>query len=284
MQTLNPATDTIVADWLSALADESGPQAEKNYRSWLKPFCEWLGDRPLEALTTRDVMDYRRYVQGRYAASSVNQYLMAAKRFLRYAVAMGWREPLQLDAVRLVRVEPRGSKAWSREQVADYLDRARNRVRREDGGESQVWVHLALQYGCCLRPSEVVRWANGEAVEDAPGVWRLRGKTTACNGIERRILVCRELMPLVPRLRPQYSGGGVYWRAVTETIDVGPHRFRHSAFTHLLERLGSNSLVAVKLFGGHYGALGMTARYAEPDWARLRSYGRVLAEQVAFVG
>lgn len=278
-RSLRPTGHTVselIPTWLEAVKAESGPIPYENCRHWILPFKDQYGFRQVDDIRPPDLFSYRQVQSKTGALSSANVRLATAKRFLTWCALMEYRPPIQTQGVRRLAVGPRPEKEWPVDQVKAQLLKA-----RQFGRTDNLFRHLAIQYVCCARPTEVLRLVAGTGEFESPGVFRLAvSKTEKKNGVPRRLIVGDLGLDLLKGARSAYCCAQSYWRAATDATDVGTHRYRHSAAAHLAALLPAQEFSLVRLMLGHYSDLGVTTVYARPDWASLRRLSGMLAENV----
>lgn len=264
-------SETIVPLYLSAVQQERGESAAENDGRWLRCFLEQFGSKPISSIDPKGLIGFRTQLASSYKASTVNQYLGAALRFVRWAAALGYREPIDLGAVKFLRVDPPKKRAWSVAKVCEVFGKA-------DRFFPPVAPMLRVQYLACLRPSEVVRLVNGEGEWEEEGVFiPATSKTFRRTGFERRLILPETALATLGQVEVRYKNFRTYWNSCNKATGVGPHQLRHSGATRLAQR---RSYETVKWFLGHYGSDQTTLRYAMPDWQQLREDGEVLAQDL----
>lgn len=252
---------TIVGVFLAAVQSESGPNAYSNVSRWLKPFEEKYGDRSIADLTPPDFLAYRAYLSSNFKPSTSAAYLHAAKRLVLWTAAMGYRKPLDLSVVKPPRQAAPKDKSWSEAEVAAFLTKA----AEYDKG---VYLWQAVQYLGAMRPTEILRLVKGEGRWVAEGVFVPdESKTYRKNGVPRHLIVCPTAMALLSKAEKRWTIIQTYWQASNTATGVGPHRYRHSAASHLVK--AGASYDQVRLVLGHYDYRN-TMIYARPDWQALR--------------
>lgn len=247
--------------FLGSVQVESGPTAHSNLARWLKPFDDEYGGRSIASIKPQDLILYRAHLVKSYKPSTAAAYLSAAKRMIAWAAAMDMRPPFAAAAIKPPRQDPPKDKAWTPEQVTEHLDK----TQRYDQG---IYLWNAIQYLCCLRPSEVLRLVRGEGRWTEDGVFVPdQSKTYRKNGVPRHLVICPTAMEYLTLAKPRWTSIQTYWDATYTASGVGPHRYRHSAASHLT-RAGA-SYDDVRLMLGHYDHRN-TMIYSRPNWQRLR--------------
>jgi|ERR1043165_1367518 integrase len=284
----------IVPFWLEACRLERGRFAFSNNQRWIKRFIHglaaegeaaaWEGMGRTEAANCgpKELLAYRSALASRYQPSTVNLYLMTAKRLVQWAAENEFRKPVMLTGVRCLQdSEEKESKVWTPEQVQHYLSKALRFNR-------QVFCWCAIQYLGLMRPSECLtlvlahhRVAGHKAEKVAEGVYKTWGKTSYRSGLPRYLIVPPEAEALLAETEPCWSSWRTYWQGANTAMGVGPHRFRHSSLAHLQAILGPEQISTVELISGHYQHFKVLIKhYAPPDWSALRKYGSKLVASI----
>ncbi len=258
--------ETIVPVFVANVNQESGERAGSTVNRWLAPFVERFGERSIASLGAPDFLIYRAELSKKFSPSTAAAYLSAAKRLTVWAAAMDFRPPISLSAVRPPRQDPLPNKAWRQEEVRALLEMAERYNR-------QNFLWLAVQYLGTLRPSEMVRLAHrqGQFIEEGVFVPDV-SKTARKSGVPRHLILCPTAMRLLEEVEPRWSCIQSYWDAASTATDEGPHRYRHSSASHLVQN--GASILDAQMMLGHYS--GSTFRYLRPNWQTLRSMAESL--------
>ena len=121
-------------------------RTETTYRDWVWRFVEWLGERPVESATDRDIRDFLSYlaVERAVAAATQRQALNALVFFFREVLK---REPGDLSD---------HTPSGRQRRVPEVLTIAEcRRLFAKMAGTSQLMAEL--QYGAGLRVKELIR-------------------------------------------------------------------------------------------------------------------------------
>lgn len=264
-------TETLIPVYLQSVEIERGPYAASNDQRWIRAFLRDFGQTPIGSITTRDLLGFRTRIAGKYKASTVNQYLGAARRLLEWSAALGYREPIDVRSVKFLRTPPPKPRSWTIKHINELLSQARR-------CDEQVFLWSAVQYLGVMRPSEVARLINGQGEWEQEGVF-VPGtdKTFQKTGFQRRLIISPSGMIFLNRCEPRWRSQRTFWCGAKRTMGCGTHQFRHSAAQHLVDIHGYET---AKWLLGHYSADQTTLRYARPDWQALRAKADCLASNL----
>jgi site-specific recombinase XerD len=245
------------------------------YRSDLRDFADWYGQRPLEQIDVRVLADYtaelgRARPGGRLAPATIARRLSAVRGLLRHSLGPG-RVPDASLAPRRPRRLPDAPKLEDVE-----------RILAEVGGDGPLELRnralLELVYSAGLRSAEAVGLDLGDVDFEQERVHVRHGKGAK----ERVVPLGEEAAHLVARYtreaRPELARGAenaLFLSVRGRRLDTStlrrllphPHRLRHSFATHLLE--GGADLRVIQELLGH-ASLSTTQTYSHVDGRRLR--------------
>jgi site-specific recombinase XerD len=266
------------------------------YRVDVEEFCRWLGNRPLDGVDLRTLVDYTAYLgsarngRSKLAPATIARKLAAVRAFLRHALGPA-RVPDARLAPRRGRRLPDAPRPAEIERLLESLEgdgplALRNRALVE------------LVYSAGLRSAEAVGLDLGDVDFEQEHVHVRRGKggkeRVVPLGEEAAYWVGRYLREARPKLaaasnngkaraaRPgrRLTGAGgagdaLFLSARGRRLDTSalrrlvphPHRLRHAFATHLLE--GGADLRTIQELLGH-SSLSTTQVYSHVDPRRLR--------------
>ena len=246
------------------------------YRTDVEEFCRWLGDRDLETVDVRTLVEYVGYLgsarggRGKLAPASISRKLAAVRAFLRHSLGAA-----RVPDARLAPRVPRRLPDAPRERELD----AELAALEGDGPlalRNRALVELVYSAG--LRSAEAVALDLGDVDFEQELVHVRQGKGSK----DRVIPLGEEAAHLVARYlheaRPQLARGAenaLFLSARGRRLDTStlrrlvphPHRLRHAFATHLLE--GGADLRTIQELLGH-ASLSTTQMYSHVDAKRLR--------------
>jgi site-specific recombinase XerD len=249
---------------------------KRAYRTDVDEFCGWLGDRELESVDVRTLVDFVAYLgstrggRGKLAPASIARKLAAVRAFLRHSLGAA-RVPDARLAPRRPRRLPDAPKTNEIEAELDALE-----------GETPLALRnralVELVYSAGLRSAEAVGLDLGDVDFEQELVHVRAGKGAKDRvvplGEEAALWVARYLRDA----RPQLARGAcdaLFLSARGRRLDTStlrrlaphPHRLRHAFATHLLE--GGADLRTIQELLGH-SSLSTTQMYSHVDAKRLR--------------
>jgi site-specific recombinase XerD len=249
---------------------------KRAYRTDVDEFCTWLGDRELESVDVRTLVDFVAYLgstrggRGKLAPASIARKLAAVRAFLRHSLGAA-RVPDARLAPRRPRRLPDAPKTNEIEAELDALE-----------GETPLALRnralVELVYSAGLRSAEAVGLDLGDVDFEQELVHVRAGKGAKDRvvplGEEAALWVARYLRDA----RPQLARGAcdaLFLSARGRRLDTStlrrlaphPHRLRHAFATHLLE--GGADLRTIQELLGH-SSLSTTQMYSHVDAKRLR--------------
>ena len=253
-----------------------GDATRRAYRFDVEEFCTWLGDRDLESVDVRTLVEYVGYLgsarggRGKLAPASISRKLAAVRAFLRHALGVA-RVPEARLAPRRPRRLPEAPKLRDVDAELESLEgdtplALRNRALVE------------LVYSAGLRSAEAVNLDLGDVDFEQELVHVRSGKGAK----DRVVPLGEEAAHWVARYlwdaRPTLAGGAndaLFLSARGRRLDTStlrrlvphPHRLRHAFATHLLE--GGADLRTIQELLGH-SSLSTTQMYSHVDAKRLR--------------
>ncbi len=253
-----------------------GDATRRAYRFDVEEFCAWLGDRDLESVDVRTLVEYAGYLgtsrggRGRLAPASISRKLAAVRAFLKHALGAA-RVPEAKLAPRRPRRLPEAPKMRDVDAELESLEgdtplALRNRALVE------------LVYSAGLRSAEAVGLDLGDVDFEQELVHVRSGK----GGKDRVVPLGEEAAHWLARYlrdaRPALARGAndaLFLSASGRRLDTStlrrlaphPHRLRHAFATHLLE--GGADLRTIQELLGH-SSLSTTQVYSHVDARRLR--------------
>jgi site-specific recombinase XerD len=253
-----------------------GDATRRAYRFDVEEFCAWLGDRDLESVDVRTLVEYVGYLgtsrggRGKLAPASISRKLAAVRAFLKHALGVA-RVPEARLAPRRPRRLPDAPKLRDVDAELESLEgdtplALRNRALVE------------LVYSAGLRSAEAVGLDLGDVDFEQELVHVRSGK----GGKDRVVPLGEEAAHWVARYlrdaRPSLARGAndaLFLSARGKRLDTStlrrlvphPHRLRHAFATHLLE--GGADLRTIQELLGH-SSLSTTQMYSHVDAKRLR--------------
>jgi site-specific recombinase XerD len=253
-----------------------GDATRRAYRFDVEEFCAWLGDRDLESVDVRTLVEYVGYLgtsrggRGKLAPASISRKLAAVRGFLKHALGVA-RVPEARLAPRRPRRLPDAPKLRDVDAELESLEgdtplALRNRALVE------------LVYSAGLRSAEAVGLDLGDVDFEQELVHVRSGK----GGKDRVVPLGEEAAHWVARYlrdaRPSLARGAndaLFLSARGKRLDTStlrrlvphPHRLRHAFATHLLE--GGADLRTIQELLGH-SSLSTTQMYSHVDAKRLR--------------
>ncbi len=268
--------DTAVAADRFLASPALSDATRRAYRVDVEEFCRWLGDRPLDGVDVRTLVDYTTYLgsarngRGKLAPATIARKLAAVRAFLRHALGPA-RVPDARLAPRRGRRLPDAPRPAEVERVLESLE-----------GDGPIPLRnralVELVYSAGLRSAEAVGLDLGDVDFEQELVHVRRGK----GGKERVVPLGEEAAYWVGRYlrdsRPQLARGAndaLFLSARGRRLDTSalrrlvphPHRLRHAFATHLLE--GGADLRTIQELLGH-SSLSTTQVYSHVDTRRLR--------------
>jgi site-specific recombinase XerD len=253
-----------------------GEATRRAYRFDVEEFCDWLGDRELESVDVRTLVEYVGYLgtarggRGKLAPASISRKLAAVRAFLKHALGVG-RVPEARLAPRRARRLPDAPKLRDVDAQLESLEgntplALRNRALIE------------LVYSAGLRSAEAVGLDLGDVDFEQELVHVRSGKGARDRvvplGEEAAHWVARYLRDARPSLA-RGANDALFLSARGRRLDTStlrrlvphPHRLRHAFATHLLE--GGADLRTIQELLGH-SSLSTTQMYSHVDARRLR--------------
>jgi site-specific recombinase XerD len=253
-----------------------GDATRRAYRFDVEEFCDWLGDRDLESVDVRTLVEYVGYLgtsrggRGKLAPASIARKLAAVRAFLKHALGVA-RVPEARLAPRRPRRLPEAPKLRDVDAELESLEgdtplALRNRALVE------------LVYSAGLRSAEAVGLDLGDVDFEQELVHVRSGKGAKDRvvplGEEAAYWIARYLRDARPALA-RGANDALFLSARGKRLDTStlrrlvphPHRLRHAFATHLLE--GGADLRTIQELLGH-SSLSTTQMYSHVDAKRLR--------------
>jgi len=246
------------------------------YRTDVAEFCGWLGDRDLDSVDVRVLVEYVGYLgsarggRGKLAPSSISRKLAAVRAFLRHSLGAA-----RVPDARLTPRRPRRLPDAPREREVDATLAA---LEGEGALALRNRALVELVYSAGLRSAEAVGLDLGDVDFEQELVHVRSGKGAK----DRVVPLGEEAAAWVARYlrdaRPELARGAcdaLFISARGKRLDTStlrrlvphPHRLRHAFATHLLE--GGADLRTIQELLGH-SSLSTTQMYSHVDAKRLR--------------
>ncbi len=266
---LQPAVDRYLS--AAGIADAT----RRAYRTDLRDFVDWYGDRPVEGIDVRVLADWvaelgRARRGGRLAHTTISRKLAAIRAFVRFTLGPGRVPDVPLpsrhgrrlpDAPKLAEVDALIASLAGEEPLA-LRNRALVELVYSAGLRSAEAVCLDL--GDVDFEQELVHVRNGKGAKDrvvplgedaahAVAEYLHAARPTLARGAENALFIS---------VRGRRLDTSTLRRLVQH-----PHRLRHAFATHLLE--GGADLRTIQELLGH-SSLSTTQMYSHVDAKRLR--------------
>jgi site-specific recombinase XerD len=253
-----------------------GAATRRSYRYDVEEFCEWLGDRGLESVEVRTLVEYVGYLgttrggRGKLAPASITRKLAAVRGFLRHALG-----PARVPDVPLAR---RRGRRLPEAPKANEVDAELASLEGETPLALRDRALVELVYSAGLRSAEAVGLDLGDVDFEQELVHVRNGKGAKDRvvplGEEAAHWVARYLRDARPELA-RGANDALFLSARGRRLDTStlrrlvphPHRLRHAFATHLLE--GGADLRTIQELLGH-SSLSTTQMYSHVDAKRLR--------------
>lgn len=259
------------------------------YKRDLRKFAEWLGPRPVQRLTIRELAEFVNFLGSReLAPSSIARHLVSLKLLFRYLQLEGILQENIAELLGSQKLWQRVPAVLSPEQIDALLTapNARDRSWRRD----RALFEMLYATGC--RASEVSNLRLGDLhLEEKYCLCKGKGNKERIVPLgQRAIAAIREYMtherPALAALQPD----GPSWLFLTRRglrlcrvriwvlikhyalkagvpAKISPHTLRHSFATHLLA--GGADLRQVQELLGH-ASIATTQIYTHVDQSRLK--------------
>ena len=272
-QRLTSATnDTMLIEgWIN---NQSSERTKGTYRTTVEQFVEFIGRKPLAAVTVEDLNAYRAHLVATYRPHTAKTKLNVVKSLLSFGAMTHY---LQFNVGAAVKSPKAHASLHERilteDEVMAIIDAA--------GNERDKAIIVTL-YATGGRVSEVVgvRWADIKATKKNGAV------TVTGKGDEQRtIAIARNVYNALVASRPEWAkdsdpvfisqkGGALsrqqIWRIIKAAAEkaglpnASPHWFRHAHISHALDNGAKQSVVQAS--AGHKSA-DTTAGYShvKPD-------------------
>jgi site-specific recombinase XerD len=246
------------------------------YRTDIEEFCRWLGDRDLDSVDIRMLVEYVGYLgsarggRGKLAPASISRKLAAVRAFLRHALGAA-----RVPDARLAPRRPRRLPDAPRERE---VDAELTSLEGEGPLALRNRALVELVYSAGLRSAEAVGLDLGDVDFEQELVHVRSGK-----GAKDRVVPLGEeaaawVATYLRDARPELAAGAcdaLFISARGKRLDTStlrrliphPHRLRHAFATHLLE--GGADLRTIQELLGH-ASLSTTQMYSHVDAKRLR--------------
>jgi site-specific recombinase XerD len=248
----------------------------RSYRTDVEEFCGWLGDRDLETVDVRTLVEYVGYLgsarsgRGKLAPASISRKLAAVRAFLRHSLGAA-RVP---DA----RLAPRVPRRLPEAPREHELDAELASLEGDGPLALRNRALVELIYSAGLRSAEAVALDLGDVDFEQELVHVRSGKGAKDRvvplGEEASAWVASYLRAARPELA-RNACDALFISARGKRLDTStlrrliphPHRLRHAFATHLLE--GGADLRTIQELLGH-SSLSTTQMYSHVDAKRLR--------------
>ncbi|MFO0857259.1 MAG: hypothetical protein U0640_07890 [Phycisphaerales bacterium] len=230
-------------------ADCGHPDLRQAYAPF-RYFVEVHGARYLADLAVKDLEGFKADILAKkLAPKTVNHWMGAVKRLIRYGHYRGWRGPMETGFIRMVPLQAPPPKYLTTFEVAEWF-------RKADAYNENLGLWLRVMLATGARPSEIVRLVSAEGTWIESGVFCLnKGKTNKVVRQPRCLVLNAPTQALLSRTSPQWSWQCTLCQVCTRAFDSGPHRLRHTA-AFLIHRLPGErvSREDTDIWLGHYPA------------------------------
>jgi site-specific recombinase XerD len=253
-----------------------GDATRRAYRFDVEEFCAWLGDRDLESVDVRTLVEFVGYLgtsrggRGKLAPASISRKLAAVRAFLKHSLG-----PAHVPDARLA---PRRPRRLPDAPKARDVDAELESLEGDTPLALRNRALVELVYSAGLRSAEAVGLDLGDVDFEQELVHVRRGKGAKDRvvplGEEAAHWVARYLRDARPSL-VRGACDALFISARGRRLDTStlrrlvphPHRLRHAFATHLLE--GGADLRTIQELLGH-SSLSTTQMYSHVDAKRLR--------------
>lgn len=251
----------------SMVAADCGHPSTRQAFAPLKQFCSAHGSKDIADLTVADLEAFKGDIQKDKAPKTVNHWMGAVKRLVRYGHYRGWRGPMELGFLKMVPLEAPAPKHLSIAEVSAWFKKA------DDYGENLgLWLRVMLATGA--RPSEIVRLVCGEGTWIEDGVFCFnKAKTNKVVRQPRCLVLNAPTQELLKRSKPQWNWQCTFSQVCDRAFDSGAHRLRHTS-AYLIHRLPGErvSREDTDIWLGHYPAY-VSMVYNPIDWSNVKALG-----------
>jgi len=135
----------------SMVAADCGHPSTRQAFAPLRYFVEVHGAKDIASLTIRDLEQFKADIQAKdFAPKTVNHWMGAIKRLMRYATYRGWRAPMEMGFIRMIPLVAPPPKHLTTAEVYNWF------VAADDYNQNLgIWLRVMLATGA--RPSELGR-------------------------------------------------------------------------------------------------------------------------------
>ncbi|MEO7414338.1 MAG: tyrosine-type recombinase/integrase [Opitutaceae bacterium] len=296
-----PLPPEVAAEWWTPFADFLEKERRysvytvRNYRQAFEDFYWWLAGsqlwaRGLDALETRDTRDFVIEGQRRFSRRTLHNHVSALRSFFKFWMRREKVSKNPFVGVSLPKLEKRLPQFLSEEQMTLLLTGPQRLLENQTLDAFTSWrdrLTMELLYGAGLRVSELVNLNYG-AIELDTGVARVLGKGNK----ERLSPMGKVALTVLLKFKKEFAlrsghddpvltnpnGSRVTVRSVQLmlkrylalaglSLELTPHKIRHSYATHLLNA-GADLRIVQELLG--HALLTTTQVYTHVSIARLK--------------
>ena len=247
--------------YLNFKEKELSPRTVKEYRNDLNLFIKTVGDKPVSAVKTADLMLFRSSLS--CSPSLINRRMSALNSFFNFLLEMELIEKNPVKpSLRIRKVKQRVPEALTKEEVERVLKAAKER------GERDYLIFKTILY-CGLRVSELLSLTK-ESLMKVKGrtVLRVVGKGGKERFIPLSSSFSEELLNYAEKVKGdrlfplKYQGVRHVFQKVKEKsgVPIHPHKLRHTFATTLVDE--GVDIRVIQAFLGH-ASPNTSARYAK---------------------
>lgn len=273
---LNQPASRIYDAWIASLEHRLASSTLICYKSFVKPFMDWLGPAPLKAITPEKVDQYlkarltpkddekttqpdpvkkpgkpvkKRTKSSAIAPRTANHALKYLKTMLNYCVAQGDLPYNPLHRMKPIRIDVTPPKFLSLEEMAELRKAAKTE-------RIELMVAVAIYTGMRLGELERLKWSDIDLKSGRITVYKAKSRKF------RVIPIHQDLVKILRKNIPDMSGidspcfdmvnGRRIFRRVKIRANlpwIGWHTIRHSFASHLYQQ--TKDIVTVKEILGH---------------------------------
>lgn len=289
-----------IDDFVSVLETERGfsEHTVRSYRSDLTAFSTFCSDRSTSDTSGLNLELLRDWLwhgsQSGLGKSTLARRSASARSFTAWLAQTGVTPTDAGIRLKAPRPDSHLPRVLTRGQVDEILDSLALRAAGDDPIALRDWAIVELLYASALRVSELTGLQLG-AIDSSRLTVRVTGKGSKERVVPFGVPALRAVMAYLDKGRPVLlsretsamflgaRGAPLGARSVYQLIaslledlpgsgPSGPHAFRHTAATHLLD--GGADLRAVQELLGH-ASLGTTQRYTHVSTERLKESYRI---------
>ena len=249
----------LAKKFLENRQNEGGIERRQFYEKHLKKFTASAGGNMAAAFKPAWLQVLKdRLIRLGYAPRTINHDIQAVKTMLQWGMDMEHVPTVNLKGVTKLPLPPIPDKSWPVVKVRQFVMGCPDENMR-------AW--LAVCYLCALRPKEMVRIMTGQGEWIEHGVMIIPNKMRNRVRLHRHVLFSLEAFRWWRKCRKRWTRLDSFSAAVVRTQGDGPHRLRHSAGTHLMQR-GILREDADAILGHYPTSVSLT--YMPMQWQHLR--------------